>query len=343
MVVSDRRSPRLVRDLRAGTLPVSFWGALQPGVQTALPRAGLPRQRMDSANTQVMEHDADESGVSARRPVTSPTRDAVAAEGRRGDAWLTAAAWFWVVVTVVGQLLFASYITVLYGGGAIRGDITVLDRVMPKGHVPGDPVGNATIIVHLFLALVIMLAGAMQLVPQIRKRAPWLHRWTGRSYITAALLASFGGLYLVWVRGTVGDFAQHLGSTLNGSLIVLCGVLAWRSARARHFVAHRKWALRLFLVASGVWFFRVGLMFTLLIFQRPVGFDPKTFTGPFLTFLTFAESLFPLLVLEGYFWGQERATERGRMTVAVCLGLLTVAMAVGVFGAMMGMWLPRMR
>ena len=84
-------------------------------------------------------------------------------------------------------------------------------------------------------------------------------------------------------------------------------------------------------------------MFTLLVFQRPVGFDPKTFTGPFLTFLTFAESLLPLLVLEGYLWGQERATARGRIAIAVTLGLLTCAMAVGVFGALMGMWLPRMR
>ncbi len=298
---------------------------------------------MDSANTQVLEHDSDASGVPPRPPVATATRDAVASERRRGDAWLTAAARFWFVVTVVGQLLFASYITVLYGGGAIRGDITVLDRVMPKGHEPGDPLGNATIIVHLFLALVIMLAGAMQLVPQIRERAPWLHRWTGRSYITAALLASFGGLYLVWVRGTIGDLAMHVGSTLNASLIVLFGVLAWRSARTRHFGAHRKWALRLFLVASGVWFFRVGLMLTLLVFQRPVGFDPTTFTGPFLTFLTVAESLLPLLVLEGYHWGQERATGRGRMAMALCLGLLTCAMAVGVFGATMGMWLPRMR
>lgn len=298
---------------------------------------------MDSANRQVIGHASEASGAITPHTVAAASRDPVPAGRRRGDAWLKAAARFWFGVTVMGQLLFALYITMLYGGGAIRGDISVLDRVMPKGHVPGDPVGNVTIIVHLFLALIIMLAGAMQLVPQIRRHAPWLHRWTGRSYISAASLASFGGLYLVWVRGTVGDVAQHIGSTLNASLIVLFGILAWRAARARNFVVHRKWALRLFLVASGVWFFRVGLMLTLLIFQRPVGFDPKTFTGPFLTFLTFAESLLPLLVLEGYLWAQERATGGGRIAMAVSLGLITCAMAVGIFGAMMGMWLPRMR
>ncbi len=298
---------------------------------------------MDSSDTRVLQRESESRGTTVGRPLTAATRAVPGTERRRGDASLTAAARFWFVVTVVGQLLFASYITVLYGGGAMRGDVSVLDRVMPKGHVPGDPVGNATIIVHLFLALVIMLAGALQLVPSVRRRAPALHRWMGRSYITAALLASFGGLYLVWVRGTVGDVAQHVGSTLNASLIVLFGVLAWRSVRARDFAAHRRWALRLFLVASGVWFFRIGLMFTLLIFQRPVGFDPKTFTGPFLTCLTFAESLFPLMVLEGYLWAQERATAPGRVTMAICLGLLASAMAVGVFAAMIGMWLPHMR
>jgi uncharacterized membrane protein len=282
-------------------------------------------------------------GIASTHRRTRVGRDAPQGTRRGGDAWLTAAARFWFVATVVGQLFFALYISVLYGGGAIRGDITVLDRVMPKGHVPGDSVGNVTIIVHLFLALVIMLAGALQLVPVIRQRAPWLHRWTGRSYITAALLASFGGLYLVWVRGTVGDVPQHIGSTLNATLIVLCGVLAWKAARARDFGTHRRWALRLFLVASGVWFFRVGLMFTLLVFRRPVGFDPKTFTGPFLTFLTFAESLLPLLVLEGYLWAQRRATARGRIVMALTLGVLTCAMLVGIVGAGMGMWLPRMR
>ncbi len=298
---------------------------------------------MDSADTHVIGHESAVQRSPTPRIGAPVGSDAAPPVRVRSDRWLPAAAGFWFVVTVVGQLLFALYIMVLYGGGAMRGDITVLDSVMPKGYEPGDTVGNVTIIVHLALALLIMLAGAMQLVPQIRRQAPWLHRWTGRSYITAAILASFGGLYLVWVRGTVGDNAQHAGSTLNAALIVLFGVLAWRAARARNFGAHRTWALRLFLVASGVWFFRVGLMLTLLVFQRPVGFDPKTFTGPLLTFLTFAESLLPLLVLEGYLWGQQRATARGRIAIALTLGLLTCGMAVGVFGAMMGMWLPRMQ
>jgi uncharacterized membrane protein len=262
---------------------------------------------------------------------------------QRGTTALRAASVFWYVVTVAGQLMFAVYISVLYGGAVLQGNMAKFSSVMPKGYVTGDTIGNATIVTHLALAVVLILGGALQLVPVIRRRVPRLHRYVGRSYITAATLTSIGGMYLVWVRGTVGDLSQHLGSTLNAAAIITCGVFAWRAARARDFGRHRRWALRLFLVASGVWFFRVGLMLWLLIFRRPVGFDGKTFTGPFLTALTLGETLVPLLVLQWYLWAESREGAAGRTTMAVALVLLTCAMAVGLFGATMGMWLPHLR
>ncbi len=288
-----------------------------------------------------------EEGAPSVDPSDSPVPSrAVARSPRASQATpsplLTLAARTWFAVTVVGQLLFAAYISVLYGGGAARGDITVLATVMPKGYIPGDTIGNATIIVHLIFAAIIMVGGSLQLVPWIRQHAPKLHRFTGRSYIVSAMLASVGGLYLVWVRGTVGDNAQHIGSTLNATLILAFAVLAWRAARAKEFATHRRWALRLFMVASGVWFFRIGLMLWLLIYQRPVGFDMDSFTGPFLTALTFGESLLPLLVLEGYLWAHERAGTTGQRTMAVTLLVLTLGMAAGLFATTMGMWLPRM-
>lgn len=256
---------------------------------------------------------------------------------------LNAAAVLWYVVTITGQLMFAAYIAVLYGGGAARGDITVLDRVMPTGYVPGDALGNSVIISHLALALVILTAGALQLVPTIRRRAPRIHRWVGRSYLIAALMASAGGLYLIWTRGGVGDFAQHVASTLNASLIIGFAIMAWRGARAKRFAEHRRWALRLYLAASGVWFFRIGLMLWLLIFQSPVGFDPKTFEGPFLTALAFGESIVPLAMLQLFYWAEGRAGARARLAVAWSVIGVSTAMAAGIFAATMGMWLPRMR
>ena len=155
--------------------------------------------------------------------------------------------------------------------------------------------------------------------------------------MVGALLGSLSGFYLIWVRGTVGGLPMHLATSLNGALIIAFAWLAWQHARARRFTEHRRWALRLFIVVNGVWFFRVGLMLWLMIWQAPVGFNPTSFTGPFVYALSFAQFLFPLAVLELYLRARGRS-----MTLAVTLALLSVATAVGIFGATMGMWLPRM-
>jgi hypothetical protein len=126
---------------------------------------------------------------------------------------------------------------------------------------------------------------------------------------------------------------------LNALLILWFAAMALTTARARQFAEHRRWALRLYLVVAGVWFFRVGLMAWLLVWRAPVGFDGKTFTGPLLTGLAFGQTLVPLAVLELYLRSKTPGAQRG---LAVVLAMLTVVTAVGIVGATMGMWLPRM-
>ena len=249
---------------------------------------------------------------------------------------------FWFLVAAIGQLLFFAYIVVFYGGSTVRGDFDAWRKVLPRGMIAGDTTGNFLLATHLLMAAIITFGGLLQLLPAVRARVPVLHRWNGRLYMVIAITISLGSLYLVWVRGTVGDTSQHLGSTLNAFLILLCVALAWRFAKARDFASHRRWALRLFLVVSGVWFFRVGLMLWLLIHQAPVGFDPDTFTGPFLTFLVFAQTLIPLAVLEIYLRAQGSVKPSARYAVAVGVVALTLAMGAGIFGAFMMMWWPRM-
>lgn len=251
------------------------------------------------------------------------------------------AATSWFVVAALGQLIFAYYIFVLYGTSALRGDWAAWNRVMPRGWNAGDSVGNLAIFVHLLFAFVVTFGGMLQLVPQLRSRMPAFHRWNGRLYLLSGIAAALGGTWLIWVRGAVGDLAQHLGTTFNAILIVWFAVMAWRNARAGDFATHRRWALRLFLVMSGVWFFRVGLMLWLMIHQRPVGFDGKTFTGPFLTALAFGQTLLPLLFAELYFRAQKSRSPRVKLAVGTLLIVATLATAAGIFGAYMGMWRSR--
>ena len=255
---------------------------------------------------------------------------------------LRAAAAFWFGVTVLGQLLFAFYVAVFYGRAAAQGRLEDWNKVLQVGYVPGDTVGNLVLALHLLFAVVVTAGGALQLVPQIRRTWPRFHRWNGRIYLLSAAVASVGGLIMIWTRKTGGDLSQDLAISINALLILGFAGMALRHALARRFDVHRRWALRLFLAVSGVWFFRIGLMFWIVANHGPVGFDPKTFTGPFLTFLSFAQYLVPLGVLQLYFHAQERRDPRGQLAMAGGLLLLTLAMMGGIAAAAAIMWLPHL-
>ena len=257
------------------------------------------------------------------------------------DTALKTAARFWFAVTVVGQLIFAFTVASFYSLTALRGDYHKWN--FTNGYVPGFSVGNTAVVMHVASAVIIMLAGAVQLVPQIRNRFPVFHRWNGRIYMLTALTLSVAGLYMTWFRGSVGDLSIHLGSTVNALLIWLCGGMALRYALARDFQIHRRWALRFFLVVSASWFFRIGFFLSFLIFKGPVGFDPTTFRGPFLTFMTFAQYLIPLAVLEIYLRAQDRPGVLRRMATAGMLFVLTLVMGAGLFAVAMAQWVPQVK
>ena len=257
------------------------------------------------------------------------------------DTAVKAAARFWFAVTVLGQVVFAFTVASFYALTALRGDYHKWN--FTHGYVPGFSMGNTAVIMHVASAAIIMLAGAAQLVPQIRNRFPVFHRWNGRIYMLTALTLSVAGLYMTWIRGSVGDLSVHLGSTLNAVLIWLCGGMALRNALARDFKTHRRWALRLFLVASASWFFRIGFFLSFLIFKGPFGFDPTTFRGPFLTFMSFAQCLIPLAVLEIYLRAQDRPGVFRRMATAGMLFVVTLGMGAGLFAVTMAVWVPQLK
>jgi tetratricopeptide (TPR) repeat protein len=260
------------------------------------------------------------------------------------DTALGAAARLWYLTAVVGQLVFVFAVASFYTSAAVRGNFRAWNRFMRQGYVPGDTIGNVTLAVHILMAVFIVTSGAIQLVPQIRHRAPSLHRWNGRLYMLSAFAIGIAGLYLLWVRGgDPGDISPKLGLSLNAVLIMLFAAAALRSAMARDFKTHRRWALRLFLAVSGNWFLRIGFALSFLLNKGPFGFDPVTFRGPFITFMSFASYLVPLAVLELYLRAQDRSSAPGRIAMAAGLLVLTVATGAGIFAATMAFWLPSVK
>lgn len=82
--------------------------------------------------------------------------------------------------------------------------------------------------------------------------------------------------------------------------------------------------------------------FDVLAFRErgPVGFDPQTFTGPFLWFLAFAQTLLPLAVLELYLRARDGASAIAKLAAASCLFLSIGITATGIFAATMILWFP---
>ncbi|MCX7514481.1 DUF2306 domain-containing protein [Frateuria hangzhouensis] len=248
----------------------------------------------------------------------------------------------WFAVAVLGQFAFAAYLFGFYGRSALQGDWAAWNDVMPHGYVPGDGPGNALVAVHLAFAALIIASGALQLMPWIRRTWPRFHRWNGRGYLFSALLLSLGGLAMVWGRGGVGDLSQNVAISLNALLIVLFASLAWREALARRIDRHRRWAIRLFLAVSGVWFFRIGLTLWIALNQGPAGFDPETFTGPALTVIAFAQYALPLAIAELYFRAQRSRRPAAQLAMAAGLAVATLATGAGIATASMMLWLPHL-
>jgi len=235
---------------------------------------------------------------------------------------LKISAQFWFAVAAAGQWVFALYVAIHYGGWAARGNLAAWNKTVPHGYVPGESLGNGVLAAHLLFAALITTAGTLQLIPKIRARFPVFHRWVGRSYMAAALVMALSGLYLVLSgRRVVGDLSQHLAVNANALLIILCAGMAWRHAVRRDFASHRAWALRLFLVVNGVWFFRVGLMLSFILYGGPFGFDPDTFRGPFLSVLGIAQYALPLAVLQLYLFMRQRGDAAGRFATAALIVL----------------------
>ena len=147
----------------------------------------------------------------------------------KAERLLRASAVLWYAVAIAGLWAFGAYIVALYGVGLAGGDLSRWNRVLPDGHgyVAGDLGGNLALGAHLATAFIVALSGGLQLVPQIRARAPWLHRWNGRLFVAVAVVAATSGLFIALTRGAVAGTYMTLGNALNAALVLTFAAQAW--------------------------------------------------------------------------------------------------------------------
>ncbi|OBX19317.1 putative membrane protein DUF2306 [Gelidibacter algens] len=248
----------------------------------------------------------------------------------------------WFSVAVVSQIIFATYVILFYGKATLSGHSEYWNKILPHGYVNGEVIGNLVVGLHLFLAAVIIVGGPLQLITKIRNRFRKFHRWNGRIFIFTAYVLSITGLTMVWGRGAVGGLAQHISISINAILIIIAATMTIFFAVRRNIKIHSSWAIRLYLLVNGVWFFRVGLFFWLFVNNGPYGYDPKTFQGPFLTFLSISQYSIPLILFELYLFAKRKNIAILNYSASFILFLFILIIAIGSYSISTSLWFPMM-
>lgn len=245
----------------------------------------------------------------------------------------------WFLVAVIGQWLFAYYVIAAYGLPTVSGNWSSWDDTgLIQGYTVDDLIGNLAFVSHALLTAIVCVGGTMQLMPPIRNRFPAIHRWTGRTYLLVAVVMSVGGIWMIWGRGSRLNDIGGWGTTVNGVLVLITAATAFYFIKQRKIDQHRRWAMRTFILLSGVWFTRLGYM-SWAIATGGLGMS-RSLDGPFDMFIAYGSYLLPLAVLELYFLASNSRSDGVKLAVSGLMVAATAATALGVFGAWMMMWSP---
>jgi hypothetical protein len=258
------------------------------------------------------------------------------------DSALNASVGFWFIAALLGQLAFVYYILGVYGPSTVTGNFPAWNKnpVFRMGYVAGDSAGNIAFAVHALLAAVVTVSGALQLIPQVRARAIWVHRWNGRVFILSCLVLSVAGLYMKWIRGARGSMVESLSTSLNAVLIIGFACLAWRAVVSKRMSSHRRWALRTYLVVNAQWFRQVGVFAWVIVNMGKMVGITKDFEGPFMYFWDFGCFILPLAILELYLRTRDSPVPRRKIALASGFVLMTILTIAGTVGVAVVLWVP---
>lgn len=247
----------------------------------------------------------------------------------------------WVAIALIGQWFFATYVFVLYVFPIVTGNPELVNLSKPIiGYVKGDTFGNAALFSHVIPAALLSVGGIIQLLPIVRRKFPTVHRWNGRMFLSLGFMGALSGLYLTWIRDARLSDVGSLGITLNGILIIIAVVFAWRYATAKQFDTHMRWVIHAFILVNGVWFFRLYLMAWYAANQGPNGNSPNI-DGSMDIFLSYACYGIPMIIAECVFWAKRQKQGPRIWAVFALTAVGTLITLTGVVAAVFMMWIPR--
>ena len=244
-----------------------------------------------------------------------------------------------VAIVWISAGLFGLYMLAFYAADWYGDNLENWNKILPGLYKKQQPAANVGIGLHFATGGIILLLGSIQLIKSIRVRFPAVHRWVGRIYVAASLIAAVGGLLFIVLRGTIGGTVMDIGFGLYGVLMLIAAVQTIRYARAGRLDLHRAWALRLYALAIGSWLFRMehGFWYAL---SGHYGHTPQ-FTGGFDKLMAFFFYVPNLLVAEIFIRSANRQTSNAFNFMGSFLLLLLAAfLGVGTYIFVTLLWGP---
>jgi len=142
--------------------------------------------------------------------------------------------WPWATITVL-SIVVGAYALFLIATGFAFVPSNVKANAFPS------PVG---IEIHIAASALALLIGPWQFRRSLRTQWPHVHRWMGRTYVTACVVGGTAGAAIA-MFSQAGPIAGTGFLTL-GVLWVLTTLLAWKAALQRRYVDHERWMIRSF-------------------------------------------------------------------------------------------------
>jgi hypothetical protein len=161
--------------------------------------------------------------------------------------------------------LWGVWIAAFYGSSGLT-DWNKMNIIFPDMYSPAYPTASIGIGIHLIGAAYMAMAGAFQLVKYIRKHYPAFHRWVGRGYILASMIASLGALTFIFTKGDYGGRPADYAFATYGITFFISGVMTYYFARQRNWTNHRLWAWRLYSLSLAAWIYRFDYHYWLAFF-----------------------------------------------------------------------------
>ncbi len=175
-------------------------------------------------------------------------------------------------------------------------------------HLPSNVVENGFfsplgLEIHIAASGVALAIGPLQFLRSVREGLPQLHRWMGRTYVTACLIGGAAGAAIA-MYSTAGMVAGAGFLSLAVLWLAFTGS-AFFSARARDFARHERFMVRSFALTFAAVTLRIYL---------PVGLslNPSDFVLPY-TIIAWACWVPNLLIAEAWLaWRSPRPVARAR-------------------------------